>query len=262
MREKEIPLGKAEDLSDKQFGFLKPLYRINNIGKHTAWRCRCIRDNNIVDVRVDHLKEGKVISCGCYNKEKAIEHMKRINHKGKNMKDITGQRSGYLIALEPTEKRIGHGNNSHVVWKCQCLNPIHGNDKIFCEATTTDITTKNKTSCGCIKSKGETEIAHLLLNAKIPFETQKTFENCRFPNTNFLAKFDFYVNNSYLIEFDGIQHFKEGSGYGWGESLEEIQKRDEYKNQWCKEHNIPLIRISYKQLGKITIKDITLEGAY
>ena len=35
------------------------------------------------------------------------------------MKDITGMKSGFLIAIEPTNKRINYGNNSsHVVWKC------------------------------------------------------------------------------------------------------------------------------------------------
>ncbi len=32
-------------------------------------------------------------------------------------KDITGQRFGKLVAIEPTEKREGNGS---VVWKCQC----------------------------------------------------------------------------------------------------------------------------------------------
>lgn len=84
---------------------------------------------------------------------------------------------------------------------------------IFCEATCTDITTKNKTSCGCINSKGEAKIIQLLIENNIPFEQQKSFETCRFPNSNYLARFDFYVNNQYLIEFDGKQHFnQDGSG--------------------------------------------------
>lgn len=35
------------------------------------------------------------------------------------------------------------------------------------------------------------------------FEQQKTFETCRNQKTNALLKFDFYINNQYLIEFDG-----------------------------------------------------------
>ena len=34
---------------------------------------------------------------------------------------------------------------------------------------------------------------------------------------------------------------------------------DEYKNQWCKENNIPLIRISYTHLNDLCIEDLLLE---
>ena len=175
MKNDEIPLGRAEDISNQQFGYLKPLYRTNNIGKHTAWKCLCIRDNNLVSVRVDHLKENKVVSCGCYNKEKAKEHIKQLNYKGKNMKDITGLKSGFLIAIEPTDKRRKYNKtSSSVIWKCQCLNPIH-KIPIYCEATCTDITTKNKISCGCIHSYGEILITEWLIANNIIFEKEKTF---------------------------------------------------------------------------------------
>lgn len=114
-----------------------------------------------------------------------------------------------MIALAPTEKRIVYGDNSsHVVWKCHCLNPIH-TIPVFCEARATDIITKNKTSCGCINSKGESKIIQLLIENGIPFEQQKSFDTCRFPDTDGLARFDFYINNEYLIEFDGKQHFEQ-----------------------------------------------------
>ena len=254
MRVDEIKLGKAEDLSNQKFGRLTLLYRVNNIGKHTAWKCKC-ECGNLINAPVHHLKDGKIKSCGCYNKEKAKEHLKNINKKGKNMKDITGLKSGWLVALEPTNKRRVYGNSSsHVIWRCQCMNPIHSSP-IFCEATCTDITTKNKTSCGCINSKGEAKIIQLLIENNIPFEQQKSFETCRFPNSKYLAKFDFYVNNQYLIEFDGKQHFNQNSS-GWGESLKEIQERDNYKTLWCKENNIHLIRIPYWKIDTLTINDL------
>lgn len=253
----EIKLGRAENLKGKIFGYLEPIYRVKNIGKHTAWKCKCLKCGKYTNVRVDHLKEKRVISCGCYNKEKASYHLKNINKKGKNMKDITGLRSGWLIAIEPTEKRISYGeNNSYVVWKCQCLNPIHKNP-VFCEATTTALTTKNKTSCGCISSKGEARIISLLIENNILFEQQKTFDTCRNPITNALLKFDFYIDNKYLIEFDGKQHYKELNN-NW-EDLKTIQERDNFKNKWCKEHNIPLIRIPYTHLDSLKIEDLLLE---
>lgn len=44
----------------------------------------------------------------------------------------------------------------------------------------------------------------------IPFETEKTFKTCKFFDTNALARFDFYIDNKYLIEYDGETH---DSGY-------------------------------------------------
>ena len=35
-----------------------------------------------------------------------------------------------------------------------------------------------------------------------------------------------------------------------------IKQRDEYKNNWCKENNIPLKRIPYWKLDTLTLEDI------
>lgn len=46
-------------------------------------------------------------------------------------------------------------------------------------------------------------ILQLLQSYQIHFVTQKSFENCKFYDSNYYAKFDFYINNKYLIEYDG-----------------------------------------------------------
>jgi hypothetical protein len=80
-------------------------------------------------------------------------------------------------------------------------------------------------------------------------------------NTN--AKFDFYVNNKYLIEYDGEQHFapcRFGS-IPQEEAEQRFKKQQEYdklKNQWCKEHKIPLIRIPYTHYNDLCLKDLLL----
>ena len=74
-------------------------------------------------------------------------------------------------------------------------------------------------------------------------------------------RFDFAIfkNNqlAFLIEFDGRQHY-EGPEGKWKQnsSLEDIQKRDNIKNEYCKKHNIILKRIPYFQISKITIETI------
>ena len=89
-------------------------------------------------------------------------------------------------------------------------------------------------------SKGEAKIKTILLNNNIEFETQKTFDSCRFNNTKTLAKFDFYLPSlNILIEYDGKQHFKaSNSGWNTEEHLRQTQERDAYKTQWCKDNNI------------------------
>lgn len=57
-------------------------------------------------------------------------------------------------------------------------------------------------SCGCVISRGEEKIAKILLLNNIPFEKQKSFDSCIFDN-GVKARFDFYINDSFLLEFDG-----------------------------------------------------------
>ena len=111
-----------------------------------------------------------------------------------------------------------------------------------------------------MKSKGEERIHYLLKENKIPFECQKSFDDCRFPQTNRKARFDFYVNNSYIIEYDGNVHYLY-SKTGWNnkENFEKTKEHDKVKNLYCKEKKIPLIRIPYTHLENIEIEDLILE---
>ena len=43
------------------------------------------------------------------------------------------------------------------------------------------------------------------------------------------------------------------------ENFELLKKHDNIKNQWCKENNIPLIRIPYTHLDNLKIEDLKLE---
>ena len=74
-------------------------------------------------------------------------------------------------------------------------------------------------------------------------------------------RFDFGIieNNtlSYLIEYDGEQHFKPIC-FGGSYTKEELQERfrirklkDEIKNEYCKTNNIKLLRIPYTEFDNI-----------
>lgn len=118
-------------------------------------------------------------------------------------------------------------------------------------------------SCGCIRrSKGEAIIEEILKENNYIYEKEKIFKDCYFTNIKNKCRFDFWINNSYVVEFDGMQHFKDmSSEKSWFKpgDLEIIKQRDVYKNKWCYEHNIPIIRIPYTEIDKITLNDLKLD---
>lgn len=75
-----------------------------------------------------------------------------------------------------------------------------------------------------------------------------------------MLRFDFYVNNKYLIEYDGEQHFlTESNSLFSNEQLEMIHQNDRIKDEWCKNNHIPLIRIKYTKYNTLCIEDLLLE---
>lgn len=97
----------------------------------------------------------------------------------------------------------------------------------------------------CKESKGEREISKWLVEQKINFKKQKTFNNCKFKRQLY---FDFYLPDYNLcIEFDGEQHYHPIEHFGGENTLFENKKRDEFKNNFCFKHNISLERIKYDE---------------
>lgn len=231
------------NLLGKRFGRLIALEYIKGDHiKHGKYKCICDCGQECYVTTYD-LESGHTLSCGCLQKEKASDT---------NFIDISNQRFGKLIALYPINK----GNNESILWHCKC---DCGNE---CNRLGYSLRKGYAHSCGCLKSLGESKITQLLQNANIDFISQKTFETCLLPDTQNKALFDFYVNNTYLLEYDGNIHFLEGiTNSGWNNQIN-FQKRqlsDTYKNQWCKENNIPLIRIPYTKLDTLCIEDLLLE---
>lgn len=94
----------------------------------------------------------------------------------------------------------------------------------------------------CIMSKGELFISKYLEENKIDFKPQYRFKECR---DVLELPFDFMVNikgQLKLIEFDGSQHFGEKSSKY---RTPKVKIHDEIKNKFCKDNNIPLLRIPY-----------------
>lgn len=106
-------------------------------------------------------------------------------------------------------------------------------------------------SCGqCHFSKGEQKIADILDSLSVSYVKEYTGFKCYNPRTNRKLRFDFYLKDmNACIEYDGIQHFED---VNWKhETLEDVQYKDDIKNQYCKNNNINLIRIPYWDFDKL-----------
>lgn len=229
--------GMREDLTNQRFGRLLVLkYHHSDKEGHTFWECQCDCGNKTI-VRRDALLENKTVSCGCYHSENSSERFTI---------DLIGQKFGKLTVI----KREGSDKFYSALWLCQCEC---GNTKIISGYS---LRRGASNSCGCLKSLGETLIAKLLQENNIPFEREVSFEDCYINKGK--AKFDFYVDHKYLIEFDGIQHFRKVSGWNTEKKVLQTQQSDKIKNEWCKTNNIPLIRIPYWH-KKIVLEDLLLE---
>lgn len=226
------------DLTGQKFGKWTVINEIpeRKDGK-IYWHCKC-ECGNERDVYGYWLRKGKTKSCGCLQKE----IMTKIH-----LIDLTGKRFGNLIVLQ---KEGNAKDTGEAIWKCQCdCGKI-----IFVKGYELR---SGQSSCGCLNSSnGAIKIIEILNQNNISFETEKYFSDCKDINS---LPFDFYVNNKYLIEFDGKQHFQPIEHFGGEEAFQKRKQHDQIKNEYCKNNNIPLIRIPYTHLKNLCLEDLLLE---
>ena len=162
-------------------------------------------------------------------------------------KDMIGKKFGYWKVISKSNRRNSGGC---IYYNCLCEC---NNCGIIKEVLGTSLRQGLTLSCGAHNniSKGNEKIKDILQKANIIFEIEKKFETCK--DKSYLP-FDFYVDNKYLIEYDGIQHFEEGAF-----DYEYTHFHDLIKNQWCKDNNIPLIRIPYTHFKDLQLKDLKIE---
>lgn len=218
---------KYLDLTGKRFGNLTVIRLVDDkkSGTHRVWECRCDCGNTSY-VSTDRLKAGRVKSCGCIK-----------------IRDLTDQRFGKLTA----KRVIGVSKGGQYIWECQCE----------CGNTTTvlshNLIQGGTYSCGCMSmSIGEYNIKQLLdaNNIKYVYDS-KFFEDCINPETHWPLRYDFVLIDSQgnpfrLIEFDGEFHATDSR----------LQNRDNIKNQYAKDHNLPLVRLPVDKRNTMTFEDL------
>ena len=204
----------------------------NFVNANAYYKCRCIC-GKIITARITAIVNNEVKSCGCLK-----EQQEKINLIPNKMKDLTGQKFGLLTALFPSKK-------NEYWWHCQC---DCGN---IVDVRGTCLTRGDTRSCGCISiSSGEEQIMKILKENNIQFlYDSPLFKDLKLPSGG-IGRYDFILLDKNfhpyrLIEYDGKQHFFPIDYFGGEESFIQQKQRDERKNEYCKEHNIPLYRIPY-----------------
>ena len=222
----------------------------NNIKSANAYyKCKC-KCGNYKTVRITTLVAGEVKSCGCLKKEQEKENLIH----GITLIDLTGQKFGLLTVLE-RDDAIEDGKRD-ARWKCKCEC---GNIKTIRSSNLRNGTT---TSCGCLKeSYGEYKIKKILKENQINFIHNEPYFKDLITSRGGIGRYDFIIldiNNNpiRLIEFDGEQHYKSIDYFGGEEKFKMQQINDEIKNNYAKNHNLPLIRIPYYSIQEITYENL------
>ena len=244
---------------------LKPGMKINKLTlikkEGNTWICDCdcgtkgFRQNR--EYRLKNELIGNVRehcgSCGCIQQKT----FKSANRKGGIQSKYQDVTYGGVKILYETDY-VDRNGSVIVMAECEhCHKPFPTSRRY------------SVTTCGCTqgrepisledfilksecKTKDEQRIFDLLTKHHISFIYGKTFQDCI--DKTYLP-FDFFVNNKYIIEYDGQQHFQRMSFF----DFDTCRKHDLFKNKWCFSHNIPIIRIKYNDL--YDIEDLLLESS-
>lgn len=208
--------------------------KLNNIkSKAGYYLCQC-KCGNYKTVRITALTSGEVKSCGCLKKQ--LEKTQLVH--GFNLYNLIGQQFGNLKVIQ---KSNVIKDQAYWICQCQCGNKV--------TVRSSSLRNGHTTSCGCKKmSKNEKQIASILHKNNIIFLYDKPyFPDLKLSN-NTIGRYDFILFQNEqpyrIIQYDGQQHIKDAVFFGKNK-LQEIQANDLLKNNYAKQHNIPLVRIPY-----------------
>lgn len=175
---------------------------------------------------LDNFIRGHKCFCCSYEERGNI-----LKHDVEYIKQIIESINGNIL-LNPYDYK--DANTRNLIIRCFC-----GNEFTTSFANYSRYNVNKCYSCSCKESSGEKCIREFLELCNINFEQEKRFDDCRDIKP---LPFDFYLSEyNLIIEFDGLHHFEE-TGRG---NHEITKKHDKIKNQYCKSHNIDLLRIPY-----------------
>jgi hypothetical protein len=226
----ETFIAKASELHNNKYDYSL----VNYVNATTKIKIICPKHKLFEIIPVSHLQKQGCRQCG--NERKATSHTYDLKEFIRLSRNIHGERYDYSKVIYKNAKEkviiickeIGHG-------KFKQTPQAHFNKGNGCPLC-------NNTSIG------ETVITDYLKSKNIKFIPEKTFEDCIYVNK---LRFDFYLPRYNLaIEFDGRQHFEPVEKFGGLKEFKLTKARDKVKNNYCRDNNIDLLRISYKDIHK------------
>lgn len=224
---------KRIDLVGQRFGklvVLEMIYPNREISDTVYCKCQCDCGNISMVSQGGLRSKGKTQSCGCLRKEIISNKLR---------KSVVGQR---FCSLTVIDEYYYQDVTKQPELKCLC---DCGNIKILSKR---DVCSGHTTSCGCMRTSSlERNVELILKDLNCNYKKEYRFDDCKYIDK---LKFDFVIfdNENHIvqiIETDGEQHYKPNEFFGGEEAFKTTQIRDNIKNEYCKTHNIPLLRLPY-----------------
>lgn len=185
----------------------------------------------------------------------SISYNKILQNRKMAILDIRGNKENYILNLNHycklngiKSKAVAFSDNQKwtrqgIQFVCECGNKFETsvasfqNGKIFCDV------------CSKRISRYEQIIKKFLHNNGISYIYQYYINSCR---DILPLPFDFFINGK-LLEVDGEGHYKPCNFNKCSDkdailSFQSTQRHDKIKNDYCRKHKIPLLRVSYEDI--------------
>ena len=221
-------------------------------GNEKPIMCKCKKCGNIWKALPKTLITNKA-GCPVCGKKKAI------SGETKKHDDFVSE----LYEINPNIEVIGKYQSTHKKIKCRCKIDGH-----IWEGYPANLLNRSAGCPFCNMSIGERLLLDTLSEIGIQCKSHYSISGCKNERRLLFDAFD--IENNVAFEYDGEQHFSavDFSGHNPEYAMELFtvnRKRDDIKNTYCNEHNIPIIRIPYWErdnMKQYLIKQFKEKGLY
>ena len=255
---------ELQEISDLKYKDIKIISydASNRIIEYKCLICETVKKSDLTNFKkgLDFL-ERKI----CCKKQQLIKdklHNKLMNIFNKRLKEKQKEESKQAKVKELINKVYEIHGDEIVIIECESTNrqyPLIAK----CNKCGDLFISKFKylldgKSCpNCKISKGERKVKLYLDRHSINYIREYSFKDDLEYIKNLRFDFAIFKNNtlSCLIEYDGEQHFNSSVTFGSSKNNEiefqETVDRDNKKNEYCKQINIPLLRIPYTDFNNV-----------